>query len=66
MRVATGPPVARHRNHGIVDLLGELQQISRGVTPVEHVGVGVDAVLGEYGGRRVDHLSFHLRIAGIA
>ena len=64
MRVATRPPVAGHRDHGIVDLLGELEQMSRGVTTVDDAGVGVDAVLGKYGGRRLDRLSFHLLIAG--
>jgi hypothetical protein len=64
MRVAAGPPVAGHRDDGIVELLGELQQILRGVATVEHVGVGVDAVLGEYGGGRLDRLSFDRLIAG--
>ena len=38
---------------------------TRRVATVDHAGVGVDAVLGEYGGRRLDQVSFHLLIAGI-
>ena len=54
MRASTGPPLARHREDRVVDLIGELQQGVRGVTAVEHGGASFDPVLGEHGRDCVD------------